>query len=317
MKEGHVVSQTAMKFACTITPNGSQVSWQPPANWKRRFISPLRSPVTIDHYVAGDSEILDQEATETMFAMCLRMPTTLELRTDANGWAPKRLRTPLMYVPAGFYSSSRWSEEMEWIGIHFDASWLARSSLQMNEQRLVSAMPRFDLSDDLLVQIVRSIQEDALAGMPLGPMYSEALGAAALRRVAYLESRPRAKEYAHAPMMRKAVEYIQDNFRDGLTLLMVANAVDYPGDLYSFIRSFKKANGLTPHQYIIENRLQAARILITSGQCDITEAALTCGFSTVSHFSATFRKRWGMSPSEVKPSSALTTRAEAIESIGR
>ncbi|WP_232231943.1 helix-turn-helix transcriptional regulator [Burkholderia sp. WSM2230] len=70
------------------------------------------------------------------------------------------------------------------------------------------------------------------------------------------------------------------------------------------IRSSEASRRLTvtPHQYIIESRLQAARNLIASGQCDVTKAALVCGFATVSHFSATFRKRWGISPSELKPS---------------
>ncbi|MGU7770776.1 helix-turn-helix transcriptional regulator [Burkholderia sp. MR1-5-21] len=316
MKAGRVAGRTAMSDVCTIAPDGTRVNWQPPSKWKRRSIAPSFSAVTIDHYLAGASEIVDLETTGAMFAMYLRVPTTLELRTDGNGWASKRLRTPLMYVPAGFSFSSRWSKETEWITVHFEPSWLARSGLPMNEQQRISTAPRFDVSDDLLMQIVKSIHEDALAGMPLGPMYAEALGAAALRRVAYLESRPRAREYAHAPMMQKAIEYIQDNFQDDLTLSMVADAVDYPGDLYSFIRSFKKVNGVTPHQYIIESRLQAARTLIVSGQCDITEAALTCGFSTASHFSATFRKRWGISPSELKPGAAIMTREEARESIG-
>lgn len=305
-----------MSDVCTIAPDGSRVRWQPPPTWRRRLITPSLSAVSVDHYIAGDSEIIDLETTGTMFAMYLKEPTTLELRTDGRGWASKRLRTPLMYVPAGFSFSSRWSRETEWMTVHFESSWLARSGIQARGQ-LASAMPRFDVGDDLLMQIVRSLHEDALTGMPLGPMYAEALGAAALRRMAYLELRPRPREYAHAPMMQKAVEYIQDNFRDELTLVTVANAVDFPGDLYSFIRSFKKANGLTPHQFIIESRLQAARNLITSGQCDVTEAALNSGFSTASHFSATFRKRWGISPSEIKPSPILTTQEEARESIGR
>ncbi len=248
------------------------------------------------------------ETTGVLFSMCLTAKPEAELRTEGWRWATIRPRTPLAYVVPGFSFSARWSMPLEWTNVHFDPSWVARSGLQTKGP----SAPRRDLSDDLLTQIVRSIHEDALAGMPLGPTYAETLGAAALRRMAYLESRPPAKEYAHAAMMRKAVEYIQDNFQDELTLLMVANAVDYPGDLYAFIRCFKKANGLTPHQHIIECRLQAARNLIASGQCDVTTAALACGFSTASHFSATFRKRWGISPSELK-----LRRAEAKESTGR
>ncbi|SOY78171.1 putative transcriptional regulator, AraC family [Cupriavidus taiwanensis] len=292
------------------------MGWQPPVKWRRRFIARSRAPVTVDHYIAGESEIIDLETTGTMFALYLKEPTTLELRTLGAGWAPKRFRTPLMYVPAGFSFSSRWSKENEWMTVHFDASWLARSGLETNGQ-FASGTPRFDLSDDLLMQIVRGIHEDALAGTPQGPMYAEALGAAALRRMAYLESRPRAREYTHAPMMRRAADYIQARFRDDLTVSMIAAAVDYPGDVYSFIRSFKKAIGVTPHRYIIESRLQAARNMIAQGQCDVTDAALSCGFSTASHFSATFRKRWGISPSELKPASTILTRAEERVSIGR
>lgn len=308
--------QTTIRGFCAVAPDGSLASYQTPAMWKRRSIAPSLSPVTVDHFVAGDSELLDMETTRALFTIYLTPRVKAELRIEGRGWTTMHLRTPLAFVAPGFSFSGRWSMPIEWANVHFDPSWLARSGLQANAQFGTSAL-RVDLSDDLLMQMVRAIHEDALAGTPLGPMYSEALGAAALRRMAYLESRPRSREYAHAPLMQKAVAYIQDNFRDELTILTVANAVDYPGDLYSFIRSFKKAHGQTPHQYIIESRLQAARSLITSGQCDITEAALTCGFSTASHFSATFRKRWGVSPSELKPGSAILTRAEAKESTGR
>jgi len=311
-----VAHQTTMRGFCAVAPDGSLASCQTPATWKRRSIAPSPSPVKVEHFIAGDTELLDMETTEALFTIYLTPQVKTEIRMEGRGWSTMHLRTPLAFVAPGFSFSGRWSKPIEGVNVHFDPSWLAQSGLQTNGQHGASAL-RYDLSDALLTQMVRAIHEDALAGMPLGPAYAEALGAAALRRMAYLESRPRPREYAHAPMMQKAVEYIQDNFRDELTLLMVANAVDYPGDLYSFIRSFKKAHGLTPHQYIIESRLQAARTLITSGQCDVTEAAFTCGFSTASHFSATFRKRWGVSPSELKPGSAILTRAEAKESIDR
>lgn len=308
-------SQTTMRGVCTVAPDGSQMGWQTPLKWKARSHALPRSPVTVDHYIAGDSELINMETTGTMFTMYLTRQVKVELRMEGRGWATMHLRTPLTFVAPGFGFSGRWSTPIEWVTVHFDPTWLAQSGLQPNAPRS-PVVPRYDLSDDLLMQVVRAIHEDAFAGMPQGPMYAEALGAAALRRMAYLELRRRPREYSHAVTMQKAIEYIQGNFQDELTLAMVANAVDYPGDLYSFIRSFKKANGLTPHQYIIESRLQAARNLITSGQCSITKAALACGFATPSQFSATFRKRWGVPPSALKAGSAIVTQEEARESIG-
>ena len=68
-----------------------------------------------------------------------------------------------------------------------ESSWLARSGLQTLEQ-FDSIAPRFGVRDDLLMQVVRSIREDAAAGMPLGPTYAEALAAVAVRRMVYLHS---------------------------------------------------------------------------------------------------------------------------------
>ena len=66
---------------------------------------------------------------------------------------------------------------LEWVNVHFDPSWVAQSGLQTKRR----SFPQCDLSDDLLTQAVQAIHEDARAGMPLGPMYAETLGAAALR----------------------------------------------------------------------------------------------------------------------------------------
>ncbi|VWD02069.1 AraC family transcriptional regulator [Burkholderia contaminans] len=309
-------NRPALRYVCVRHPDGHQSNWQPPTGWKRQLATPSRGVVAIDHFIANASEVIDLETTEPVFMLHLRAPTGLEMRTEGNGWAAHVMRTPLTYVPPGFACSSRWSNDIEWLAVHFDVSWLSRSGL-LTGTPTAPCRPRFDVSDDLLVQIIRSIHEDAVAGMPSGPTYVETLGAAALGRMSYLESTRKAREYTHAQGMRRAVEYIRDNFRDPLTLVTLAEAVDYPGDLYSFIRNFKKANGLTPHQYIVETRLQAARDLIERGRCDVTEAALACGFSTTSHFSATFRKRWGCSPSGLKPRAANVTRAAATGSTGR
>ncbi|PRE75820.1 AraC family transcriptional regulator [Burkholderia multivorans] len=309
-------NQPTMRDVCAIGRDGRRVAWPLPAQWKKQSAAPLFAGVATDRYTACASEIIDVETTGPIFGLHLRPPAAIEMRIDDSGWTPYTVRAPLAYVPPGFAFSSRWSSDIEWITLHFDPSWLARAGLHAGGQTMPT-VPHLDVNDDLLMQIVRSIHEDAVAGAPLGPTYVETLGAAALRRMAYLESTRQAREYTHARSMHAAVEYIRDNFREPLTLVALAEAVGYPGDLYAFIRSFKKAHGVTPHQYIIETRLQAARDLIERGRSDVTEAALACGFSTTSHFSATFRKRWGISPSELKPRSASVRRAARTESTDR
>lgn len=66
------------------------------------------------------------------------------------------------------------------------------------------------------------------------------------------------------------------------------------------VRSFHLATGLTPHQYVLERRLDRACDLLCRGTAHVSDIARRCGFSSVSHFSAMFRVHRGLSPSEFR-----------------
>ncbi|MEG0355756.1 MAG: helix-turn-helix domain-containing protein [Lachnospiraceae bacterium] len=66
---------------------------------------------------------------------------------------------------------------------------------------------------------------------------------------------------------------------------------------YHFIREFKKAVGLTPHRFQIQNRIRKAQHLLTEKR-SITEVALVTGFYDQSHFIKCFRKMVGITPSK-------------------
>ncbi len=63
-------------------------------------------------------------------------------------------------------------------------------------------------------------------------------------------------------------------------------------------KMFKKATGLTPHQYLTDKRLEnAANTLATyCGKGNISETARLCGFSDPLYFSRMFKKKYGVSP---------------------
>lgn len=63
-------------------------------------------------------------------------------------------------------------------------------------------------------------------------------------------------------------------------------------------KQFKKATGLTPHQYLTDKRLEnAASTLATlCGKGNISETARLCGFSDPLYFSRIFKKKYGVAP---------------------
>ena len=62
------------------------------------------------------------------------------------------------------------------------------------------------------------------------------------------------------------------------------------------VRGFQETLGVAPFEYLRVIRLEKARHLIASRQCNVTEAAFTVGYSSLSHFCKTFRDEFGVNP---------------------
>ena len=67
------------------------------------------------------------------------------------------------------------------------------------------------------------------------------------------------------------------------------------------IRGFKEVFEMTPFEYLSKIRLQKAAGLIAGRHCTVTEAAVSVGYSNLSHFAKIFRREYGMPPSKFSP----------------
>jgi len=72
-------------------------------------------------------------------------------------------------------------------------------------------------------------------------------------------------------------------------------------DRFQFIRYFKKATGLTPHQLLIQNQVREAKKLITES-VPLAEVAILAGFYDQSHLNRWFNKAIGLTPQNYKKS---------------
>lgn len=74
---------------------------------------------------------------------------------------------------------------------------------------------------------------------------------------------------------------------------------------YDYVRKlFKKEVGVTPHEYLMRERMELARGLILSGISNqyssytVSQIAEACGFAEPLYFSRVFKKYFGVAPSE-------------------
>jgi AraC-like DNA-binding protein len=66
--------------------------------------------------------------------------------------------------------------------------------------------------------------------------------------------------------------------------------------LAAFKRDFQKTFGSAPRQWLLEKRLEAAKYLIQDKHQKPSAIYLDLGFESLSHFSRSFKKRFGMPP---------------------
>jgi|TARA_A100001518_G_C1176380_1_gene26051 AraC-like DNA-binding protein len=65
------------------------------------------------------------------------------------------------------------------------------------------------------------------------------------------------------------------------------------------IRAFKQHYGLTPHAYLIDQRIQLGQAALRQGQ-PIVEVALTAGFNDQPHFQRTFKRLVAATPNQYR-----------------
>lgn len=94
--------------------------------------------------------------------------------------------------------------------------------------------------------------------------------------------------------LARILDRIADEYDQPLTLSRLAGAEGLTE--VAFLREFSRVMGTTPHAFIVETRLQAARALIAGTEMPLAQVAPACGFAHQSHLGAAFARSLGMTP---------------------
>jgi AraC family transcriptional regulator len=97
---------------------------------------------------------------------------------------------------------------------------------------------------------------------------------------------------------RRVMEYIESRLQREITLRELGSIAGLSP--YHFARMFKRAAGATPHQYIVERRVERAKAMLRSTDASLVDISLSVGFCSQSHFASTFKRIVGATPTEFR-----------------
>ncbi|RXF75296.1 AraC family transcriptional regulator [Hansschlegelia zhihuaiae] len=144
--------------------------------------------------------------------------------------------------------------------------------------------------DEMLAELDR--------GCPSGPTFSEY---ASLSLLSYLRARysgagsvELVDRRLSAEQLSRVSDWVRSHLDSEISLAGLAALLGQSP--FEFARMFKKATGLSPHRFVMQERIRESERLLREKRLPLAEIGLAVGFCNQSHFTYAFRRAVGTTP---------------------
>jgi AraC family transcriptional regulator len=167
----------------------------------------------------------------------------------------------------------------------------------------IDLVPGFNLKDDQLTYLMLGLLSVAQDHSYTDALISELMVNAICIRLArhYTESKlSPPPQCGGLPLARlkKVLEFIDANLDKNISLSALAQAANM--NLSYFATLFRKSMRVSPHQYVLNRRVEWAKRLLRDSKRSVLEVSLEVGFDHPNNFARVFRRMAGISPSEFR-----------------
>lgn len=205
----------------------------------------------------------------------------------------------LCFTPYGQTIEASWEKPLDNMGILLDPGFVRQTAIENHFSSSFEFVETSRTDDPLIQHIGFALLEETSSETPAGNLYADSLIQSLtlhlLRNYTSADSLPSAPNGGLSGYkLRRVQEFINDNLDSELGLAELAGIAGL--SQYHFARSFRKSAGITPQQYVMQQRIERAKILLARPEIPIVEVSLRSGFKNQSHFSALFRKFTNLTP---------------------
>lgn len=187
----------------------------------------------------------------------------------------------------------------------FTLHWENQPGFEETFPELVPTLNRFEADDRLLTCGGGAASTDMMISLiaeDYGAAFAAMVSEMCLRTVMSGVSTEQRSSLAalmssRNPVLVATVNLMTRNMDEPLSMRELAQAAGY--SRRHLERLFRDAVGKTPGDFYRGLRLDRGRNLLSTTDLTLMEISIACGFSTVSHFSKSFRARFGTSPTKL------------------
>ena len=125
-------------------------------------------------------------------------------------------------------------------------------------------------------------------------LYAESVGQTLVMHIARMELSQLTASALPKWRLKRVQEYVKAHLGEALSLADLA-AVAGLSRMY-FACQFRAATGYRPHDYLLYQRVESAKSMLSSTDMPLAQVALGVGFQAQAHFSTVFKRLTGQSP---------------------
>ncbi len=111
--------------------------------------------------------------------------------------------------------------------------------------------------------------------------------------------------------LQRTIDYIHARLEQDITLSELADVAQM--NPYRFARAFKSSTGITPHRYLLLQRIDRAKKLLTQKQLSIADISYQLGFASQSHFANTFLRFTKVTPKVYQNLGASSVKDKSLQ----
>jgi AraC family transcriptional regulator len=161
------------------------------------------------------------------------------------------------------------------------------------------------LQDQTLRQLMEILVRERRSGFSSGSLFLDGVVTALAGYVVrhYSGARPIELDSrgGMAPsILRRCIEFIEAHLEKDVRLSELAREAGLSAS--HFVRSFRQSTGKTPYQFLLQRRVERARILMRDHRASLTEVAMAAGFADQHHLARVFRRITTETPSQYRRS---------------
>ncbi|MBD2446381.1 helix-turn-helix transcriptional regulator [Nostoc sp. FACHB-152] len=227
----------------------------------------------------------------------------LEVRKDSKSRTQLVDNGVIQLTPANVSQWLHWDREGEFLIVTLCPQFMEKVVYESVKGNAFELIPQFSIIDPVIqytaAALKAAIETESSPNALFGESAATMLAVHLLQ--AYATCKPVIKHYGDGLAKNKlqlAIDYINANLDQDIKLTDIAELLGISH--YYFCHLFKQSVGITPHQYLIQKRIEKAKLLLKNRELSIAEVALECGFIDQSHLTKHFKRLVGLTPKAMR-----------------